>query len=292
MSSNDRRPILARRVLAAAALLAGLLGPFAAGKLAAQTDSDSAAEAAGLTSPYTPVRRDPIGTRLIDLPTPYTVGRRELELLFTHRFQESVGDGSAHDLWGLDSGADVGIGLGYGVTRSLDLSVYRSSFEEDYELAAKFLALEQAQRVPVSLAVRAGADLLERPGVADPHRPFAQLVVSRRLAAGINLLAAPSWVRDTPRLRNAWNVPLGLTLPFLGGSLVDLEYVPRNRDLKESVAGWHAALSKAVGQHLFSVVLGNSRATTVDQYLGGDSAAGFRSRDVRLGFNLVRTFHL
>lgn len=270
-----------RRASVAMAMLAGLL-------LGA---TGLAAEPAEL-GPYTPVRRDPIGTRLIDLPTPYTLGERQLEVLFTHRFQGSVNDGSAHDLWGLDSGADVGIGLAYGVTRSLDLSLLRSSFQENFELAAKFLVIEQAPRVPLSLAVRAGADLLERPGVVDPHRPFAQLVLSRQLAPGVNLLAAPSWVRDTPRLRDAWNVPLGLTLPLPGGSLLDLEYVPRNRDLKSSVAGWHAALSKAVGQHLFSVVFGNSRATTVDQYLGGDSAAGFRARDVRLGFNLVRTFHL
>jgi len=262
--------------------LAGLSG-------AAALAQDWVEAAAG---PYTPVRRDAIGTRLIDLPTPFTAGDHVLELLFTHRFQESVNAGSAHDLWGLDSGADVGIGLAFGLTRHLDVSLLRSSFQENYELAAKFQLLEQARRVPLSLAVRAGADLLERAGVADPHRPFVQVLLSRRLLPGVNLLVAPSWVRDTPQLRNAFNVPLGLTFPLPRGSLLDLEVVPRTRDLKTSVTAWHAALSKAVGDHLFSVVLGNSRATTVDQYLGGDSAAGFRGRDVRLGFNLVRNFHL
>jgi len=97
-------------------------------------------------------------------------------------------------------------------------------------------------------------------------------------------------VADTPSLKNAFNVPLGLTFPCLGGSLIELEYIPRNRDLKSSRAAWHAALSKAVGGHIFEVVLGDSRATTVDQMLGGDSAAGFRTRDLRLGFNIVRDF--
>jgi Membrane bound beta barrel domain (DUF5777) len=243
--------------------------------------------------PYDPVRRDPVGTILINGATPYTLGSRRLEVLFTHRFQQPVNlGGDSHNLWGLDSGADVGIGLAYGVTRHLDLSLLRSSFQEDFELAGKFLVIEQAARVPLSVAVRAGADLLGRTGVADPHRPFAQLVLARRIAPGVNLIATPSWERDTPRLRDAWNVPLGLTLPLPAGSFLDLEFVPKNRDLRESVAAWHAALSKPVGQHLFSIVIGNSRATTVDQYLGGDSAAGFRARDVRLGFNLVRTFQL
>ncbi|HEY8022289.1 MAG TPA: DUF5777 family beta-barrel protein [Thermoanaerobaculia bacterium] len=286
----DRSPLRWPTLLAA--LLLGLLAVQDVAAAALADELGQPGEAEDLAGPYAPLRRDPLGTRLIDLPTAYTGGERVLEVLFLHRFQEPVNNGSAHDLWGLDSGADVGIGLGYGVTRHLDLSLLRSSFQEDYELAGKFMILEQARRVPLSLAVRAGADLLERPGVVDPNRPFAQLVISRRLLPGIDLMVAPSWVRDTPRLRDAWNVPLGLTFPLPGGSLLELEYVPRNRDLKDSLGAWHAAISKAVGQHLFSLVLGNSRATTVDQYLGGDSAAGFREHDVRLGFNLVRTFHL
>ena len=75
-----------------------------------------------------------------------------------------------------------------------------------------------------------------------------------------------------------------------GGSYLEAEYVPKNHDLGTSVAAWHVALAKPIGAHLFSLVLGNSRATTVDQYAGGDSAAGFKSGDVRLGFNLVRYF--
>ena len=53
---------------------------------------------------------------------------------------------------------------------------------------------------------------------------------------------------------------------------------------------WHVAVSKALGGHIFEVLVGNSRATTVDQILGGDSAAGFEEDDVRLGFNIVRYF--
>jgi Membrane bound beta barrel domain (DUF5777) len=239
--------------------------------------------------PYQPVRRDPLGTRLIDTPTPWTVRARTLEVLFTHRFHQAINDGDEHNLWGLDSGADVGLGLGLGLTRHLDVELLRSSFEEDYELAGKFLIVEQAQSVPLSVAVRGGVDRLGRAGAVDPTRPFAQLILSRRLAPGVNLLASPAWVRDTERLRNAWNVPLGLTFS-LGKHLIEIEYIPRNRDLDASVAAWHVALSEQVGAHIFELVLGNSRAVTVDQYLGGDFAGGFASHDVRLGFNLIRDF--
>lgn len=246
--------------------------------------------AAQQSRPYEPVRRDPLGTILINGATPYTLGSRRLEVLFSHRFQQPVNDGDSHNLWGLDSGADVGIGLAWGATDRLDLSLYRASFQEDFELAGKLLAFEQAPRRPLTVAVRAGADLLRRPGVEDRDRPFVQLLLARKLARGVNLLVSPSWVRATPRLRNAFNVPIGLTFPLPGEQLIEIEYIPANRDLDGSRDAWHVALSKAVGGHIFEIVLGNSRASTVDQMLGGDSTAGFEKRDVRLGFNIVRDF--
>ncbi len=274
------------RYLVAAAALTAL---FLAGVAEAQEEG---AYVPVPTGPYEPVRRDPLGTRLINGATPYPVGARRLEVQFTHRFRPPLNDSTSHDLWGLDSGADTGIGLAYGLTPHLDLALYRAAFQEDYELAGKFLFLEQAARVPFTVSVRAGADLLRRPGVADSDRPFVQLLLSRRLAPGVNLLVSPSWVADTPRLRDAFNVPIGLTFPLPGHRLVELEYVPANRDLDDSRDAWHVAVSKALGGHIFEIVLGNSRATTVDQMLGGDSAAGFETSDVRLGFNIVRYFNL
>jgi hypothetical protein len=262
---------------------------LAIGLLAALAAVAADTAAAQETGPYEPVRRDPLGTRLINVATPYPVRARTLEVLFTHRFQQRVNHATSHDLWGLDGGADTGIGLAYGVTPGLELELYRSSFLETFEVSGKFLFLEQAAKVPVTVALRAGVDRLERPGAADPTRPFAQLLLARRLAPGVNLLLAPSWVGDTPRLKDAVNVPVGLTFG-LGKTLVELEYVPENRDLDDSRQAWHVAWSRAVGGHVFEVVVGNSRSTTVDQMLGGDAASGFEEGDVRLGFNIVRDF--
>jgi len=242
-----------------------------------------------------PAAADPLGSRLIDVATPSTIGRRRLEALFTHRFNQPVNQGgNAHNLWGLDSGADVGFGFTYGLLRRLDLSAYRSQFQEDYELAGKLQVLDQSARIPLSAAVRAGADLLGRKGVADPHRPFVQLLLGRRLAAGWNVFVSPSWVRATPLLRNAWNVPVGLTVPLPGKWLLEGEVIAANHALRD-VAGasrlaWHAAFARQIGWHIFQIVLGDSRATTVDQIVGGDFAGGFNTHDVRLGFNLVRYF--
>jgi hypothetical protein len=243
-----------------------------------------------LPAPGEPLGRDSMGTRLVNVATPFPVRARRLEVLFMHRFRQSVQDGDAHDLWGMDSGADVGLGVAYGLTPRLDLSFLRSAFQEDFELASKLLLLEQAPRVPMSLGLRVGIDRLEREGVIDPTRPFAQILLARRLRPGVNLLVSPSWVRDTPRLRNAVNVPVGLSFELPGDRLIELEWVPANRDLDGSQDDWHVAISQHLGGHIFELLVGSSRAITVDQILGGDSDSGFKTGDVRLGFNLIRNF--
>jgi hypothetical protein len=239
--------------------------------------------------------RDPVGTRLIDIATPFTSGERWLELLVTHRFNQPFNQGAtAHNLFGLDSGADVGIGFTYGVLQHLDVSVYRSAFQEDFELAAKYQLFQQAPGMPLSVGVRAGGDLLGRLNVEDPHRPFAQLLLGRRLAPGWNVFVSPTWVRFTPLLSNAWNAPVGITAPLPGHWLLEAEGIAANRALRDvpgaSQFAWHVAFAKPIGWHLFQIIVGNSRATTLDQIVGGDFAGGFAERDLRLGFNLLRYF--
>ncbi len=282
-----------KTALAAALLLIALSPrPMTAQEDPAVAAVTAPAPADATSAPDTdqPVHRDPLGSRLIDLPTAYPVRAHALEVMFTHRFQQAVQDGDSHNLWGLDSGADIGLGLAWGITPRLDVALLRSSFQEDYELSTKGLVVEQSQRLPLSVAVRAGVDYLGRVGVADPTRPFVQVVLSRRLAPGFNLQLVPSWTRDTDKLRNAFNVPVGVTVALPHGSLLEAELIPKNHNLNGSLTAWHLALSKQVGGHIFQLVVGNSRAVTVDQYLGGDFAGGFRTRDVRLGFNLIRDF--
>lgn len=256
----------------AAALLAALLG--GAGAATAQ--------------PYLSQRPEKTGTRLVEVATPFTQGRGNFETMFGFRISQTVQDGDAHNLWGIDSGADVLFGLAYGARSWLDLELFRSSFQETYELAVKAQLFDQTRGAWGSAALRLGADLIRAEGIADPERPFAQLLLARHLGHGVTLELAPSYVGDTPRLRNAFNVPVGLTLPFVGGSLLKLEVVPENRDLDESQLGWRLAVSKATEANLYELTFGNSRAATVDQTLGGDFAGGFERDDVRLGVNVVR----
>jgi hypothetical protein len=239
--------------------------------------------------PPTP-RQEGVGSRLITAHTPHTLGARVLQATVDFRMSQTVQDGSERDLWGIDGGADVGLGLAVGVASRLDLELYRSSFNETYEPALKLALWRPRDGFPLTAALRAGADLVRQPGVEDRDRPFGQFLLGLRLARGVHLFVAPACVRSTPRLRDACNVPFGFTLPFAGGTLIKVEGLPANRDLEESQAQWQVALSKATPTHVLELVLANSRATTMDQYLGGDFAGGFARDDVRLGVHVVTFF--
>jgi hypothetical protein len=153
-----------RLALAAALLLTAL----SARSLAAQEDPTVAmtapAEAPEGDQGDQPVHRDPLGARLINLPTPFPVRSHALEVMFLHRFQQAVQDGDSHNLWGLDSGADVGLGIAWGISPRFDVALLRSSFQEDYELSGKALVVEQSRH-------RAAAERLERSRGA--HRRLA-----------------------------------------------------------------------------------------------------------------------
>src|SRR2546429_4832672 len=85
----------------------------------------TAAYAQDRSTPVTPL---PLGDILLNLPTSHLPAKGAWEVKFTHRFNQSLDQGSfsdrVHSLYGLDSNADVGIGLSYAIRRDLQFSFY------------------------------------------------------------------------------------------------------------------------------------------------------------------------
>src|ERR1043165_3287389 len=90
------------------------------------------------TNAYTPSPQIPLGDALFSLPTSHIPSTGTWEIKFTHRFNQSLDQGNAsdriHSLFGLDSNADVGIGLSYSPHRDLQFSFVRSNVLDDIEL--------------------------------------------------------------------------------------------------------------------------------------------------------------
>lgn len=231
-----------------------------------------------------------LGDGLINFPTHLVLSRSTLQVLFTHRFSQSVHDGGAGNLWGLDSAADIGIGLGMGFGHGLEAQVYRSSFLKQYELSGKWAALRQGSASPVGLAVRVGTDYRAASGVQDRWSGFGQVIVAWRPAQAVDLFLVPIYASDTPTLRNAFNVGLGASLHLPHAWDIVTEVTPANRDADGASTAWAVGFNKRVRGHAFLIYLGNSRATVTDMIAGSDIPGRFKASDVRLGFNLIRRF--
>ncbi|HVR44154.1 MAG TPA: DUF5777 family beta-barrel protein [Thermoanaerobaculia bacterium] len=248
---------------------------------------------------YAPIPPLRLGESLLNLPTPRTIGHRSWEIRFTHRFSQPINEGDEHSLWGLDSSADIGIGLAWAATPHLQLSIFRTDLLDDFEIGAKYMIVEEAPAIPLSIAVRGGVDWRTEEHVERRTSWFAQAIVSKRIGRRVELFVVPSFVTDAQidgnrAFERAFNLPVGIAWEIRPELSLIAELVPENSDLPddlESSIAWAVGIKRAVGGHYFEVLLSNSRATHVDQYLTSTLlGTGLRSGDFHLGFNLERRF--
>lgn len=275
-----------RRIVAAAAIA------FAAGAAVAQ-------------DAYAPLRPFPLGDVLLTLPTSHMPDAGTWESRFAHRFNQSVDEGEAiHSLFGLDSGANVTMGLSWVPRRDLQLAVTRSNVLDTIEASARYLVAQQASAIPVSAALRGGVDWRTERDLDDRVSLFAQAIVSRQVGSRLSVYAIPTFVTNAGRatsgtrsvamFEQAFNIPVGVAFMVQPATSIVLELIPPNTDLPEDNAsdlGWALGYKRAIGRHFFEILLTNSNATTADQYATSTyQGAGLRAGDFQLGFNIERRF--
>jgi hypothetical protein len=259
-------------------------------------------------NPYTPITPIPLGDTYLSLPSSHIAGNGSWEVKFTHRFNQSLDQGSfsdrVHSLWGLDSNADVGIGLSYAIRPDLQFSFYRSNALDDIELGAKYVVIQQAAAVPVSLALRGGGDIRTEAGLKDRTSLFAQAVISHQFGKRMEVFAIPTFVTKAGRVlsgqesvalfKNAGNVPVGFAWVLTDALSVVGELTPKNRDLPDTLHAdfaWALGLKRAIGGHYFEILITNSNATHADQYVTSTyMGTPLDKSDIHLGFNIERRF--
>lgn len=252
-----------------------------------------------------PVAPLPLGDVLLSLPTSHMPAAGAWESKFTHRFNQSIDEGEVfYSLFGLDSGANVGIGLSYTPRRDFQIAVNRSNILDTFEVTAKYLMFQQARAIPFTAALRLGADVRTERDLEDRTSFFAQAIVSRQFGEKLELFAIPTYVTDAGRaisgeatvalFKTAFNVPVGAALRVRRGTSIVAEIIPPNGDLPDEFnadVGWALGIKQAVGGHFFEILLTNNNATSADQYTTSTfQGAPFDTGDLRLGFNIERRF--
>jgi hypothetical protein len=268
----------------------------------------AAPAALGQEDPYRPITALPTGDWLLSLPSARMPAKGIWEVKFSHRFNQPLNQGTfsdqLHSLFGLDTNADVVFGLSYALRRDLQLSVQRSNTNDTIETAAKFVVLQQAEAVPLTLALRGGVDWRTERDLDDRVSLFAQAIVSRQFGRRAEIYLHPTFVTNAGRavtdegsgalFENAFNVPISAVVRMRPSLMLVAELIPPQSDLSDEMdgnLGWAIGIKRAIGGHWFEVLLTNSQGTTVDQYITSTfQGAGLDAGEVKLGFNIERRF--
>ncbi len=257
---------------------------------------------------YTPVKPLPLGDVLLTLPSSHMPSKGTWEVKFTHRFNQSLDKGSfsdsIHSLFGLDSNADVGLGLSYAMRPDLQFSIYRSNALDDIEIGAKYILFQQAPALPFSTALRLGGDWRTERDVTDRTSGFAQAILSHQFGRRAEVTLVPTFVTNAGRavsgttstelFTHAFNVPVAIALMLQESLSVVGEIIPRNRGLSRAMKGdfgWAVGIKRVIGLHYFEILVTDSNATHADQYVTSTYMGSPLHRgDLRLGFNIERRF--
>ncbi len=276
---------MTRPLLALAAVLA--LAPPAPAQEATPPPAPAVEE-----SPYDRVEPD---FALVALPTTLRLPRHRLVFRLTHRFTRPLDEGDfgdlAGDLFGLDSSAQVGFDLRFGLTATTQLGLYRTS-DKTIQVSLQ-QALWRSARPAWALAAQASLEGQDNFG--EEHAPALGLVASRRLGDRAALYLVPRWVGNTRAEGAAGEDDSTFVLGFgarvrLGGhSYLVADASPRVAGYEgqgsQSVVG--VGLEGGVGGHVFQLNVSTGLGTTPAQLARGEDGA----RAWRLGFNLSRKFY-
>lgn len=257
---------------------------------------------------YTPVGKLPLGDTLLSLPSSQIPSQGTWEWKFTHRFNQPLTEGSfsdqAHNFFGLDTNADVVFGFSYAMRRDLQFSLHRSNTNDTLESAVKYVVLQQAPAVPMTLTLRGGVDWRTERVIEDRVSLFAQVIASRKIGSKVEIFALPTFATNAGRavgstssvalFEHAFNVPVGIAFMIRRPLAIVVEVIPPNRDLPDEMDGdfgWSLGLKRAIGGHWFEILLTNNQSSFVDQYVSSTfQGAPLNAGDVRLGFNIERRF--
>lgn len=262
-----------------------------------------AAIAVAQESHYVPLQPLPLGATLLTLPSPHVSAAGTWEARFNHRFGEAGRD-VIHTLFGLDAGANVGMGLAYVPFRDLEIALMRTNVLDTIELSAKYVVVQQAPAIPLSVSLRGGVDWRTERNIDDRSSLFVQGIVARRITPRLEVFLLPTVASEAGRAATedgsvaafeyAANLPVGAALLLGQGLTAVIELIPANRDLPRSATSelaWALGIKKAIGGHHFELVATNSPAITTDQYVTSTHlGAPLELGDIHFGFNIERQF--
>jgi cytochrome c oxidase subunit 2 len=231
---------------------------------------------------------------IITLPTTLRVPRFKSAFRVTHRFGRPLGAGDfgdlVEDLFGLDSGAQIGLEYRFGLMRGLQVGIHRTS-NKTIEFFGQYSVLQQRGASPIDLSVVASSAGTNN--YRDIYSPAVGAAVSRTLGSVAALYVEPIWVGNSnpaadslPVDNDTFMVGLAARLRVRPTVYLIGEVVPRVSGFDPGVSHGSFGVEKRAGGHTFQLNFSNSFGTTLAQIARG----GFTNDEWYLGFNISRKF--
>jgi hypothetical protein len=231
---------------------------------------------------------------LVALPTSLRLPVWKSAFRVTHRFQRRLGDGDfgdlASDLFGLDSGATIGLEFRMGIIPGGQVGFHRSSNGKTMEVFAQYSVLRQST---AGLDVSAYGSFEGQDNLQENHAPAIGAIISRSLGERAAFYLQPMFVNNTNSLpaelvdeNNTFYMGIGGRVRVLETVYVVGELAPRASGYDPAAMHTAFAVEKRAGGHLFQLNFSNSFSTTSAQIARG----GTGESDWYMGFNISRKF--
>lgn len=255
------------------------------------------------------------GTRLVNGHTVETKGKGTLEFIFAHRF--GAMNGGLYEMFGLDDAA-VRLGLDYGITDNLSVSIGRNSADKIMDGYLKYKLIRQskgARKFPVTITALGGAaySISPKRGQQTPEVETVdrlaytgQLLIARKFTPNFSLQLMPTIIHKNAVHKDVENndqiaIGFGGRIKLTRSIAMTTEYyyrvdAPDNdrfESLKQSkrynAVGF--GIDIETGGHVFQLILSNTQSLTERTFIT-ETKGDFFDGDIHLGFNVTRTFQL
>jgi hypothetical protein len=271
---------------------------------AASRGDDTSAEEQGTSAVQSPINQvdDAVFTpaqpdfTLVSLPTSLRLPKYQSAFRVTHRFTRPLGDGTfgdlAADLFGIDSGAQIGLEYRFGIVPNGEIGIHRNN-NRTIELFLQYGVIRQGSKgVPLDVTVLATIDGTNN--FKDSYSPALGAIISRTVGDLAAFYVEPIWVNNTNQLpkevvadNDTFMVGIGTRIRVRPSVYIVAEVTPRVSGYKPNAHQGSFGIEKRAGGHLFQLNFSNAFGTTMGQIArGGPDGGGWF-----MGFNIARKFY-
>ncbi len=243
---------------------------------------------------------------VVNLPTTRPLKQFQSNFHLTHRFLTNLRAGSladnASNIFGLDSGAVVGLEYRFAFSNAFQFAIHRTTADKTLQFSAKFDTVQQSDTLPVSVSFIASVAGNQNfgwieseshshvDGAHEHKEPSLTAVVSRTFGERAAVYAVPMFVHNSLKNeddshRDTFALGFGTRVQVRDSMFLVAEVTPRLAGYTPGRAEFGFGIEKRAGGHTFQLTFSNSTGTTF-----GQIARGGLPTTMYLGFNLGRKF--